>query len=187
MPVFSFEFVIEIEYLDPTNMAPVEEGYGHIRYYDERIDDLMILGTMHFSESLLPTEGGSYEVSMSWFDSPQNVSQTIGKEQSIVELRADFYGIKDESRANFVFRDPESTDYDSRKGIMDVYPEDGLPEEKSMDFLDWSKEFKLGPWQEVDVDHNRWPGGIPFESYYVTFEFERSPGALDNPPRKRNE
>lgn len=192
MPEFNFDFLIQFEYFEPNSMAPVEEGYGHLRYYDTRIDDLLILGTMHYSQSLLPNQHRGtitdYEVTMSWFDSPQDIAQTIGETRSVVELRADYMGIRSRSSdsAWFVFRELESADYESRKGIMDVYP-GRLPEEQSMEFLDRSAEFKKGTLGgDPDVTHE-WPMGEPYESYYVLFEFELSPGALDDPPRKQDD
>ena len=189
---FTFEFVMEIESFEAVFTSSPDEIYSHIEWYKEGIDDLMIVGSMHFSKSLLPTDerdyGTEFEVSISWFDTPQNVCKIIGEKRSVVELRADFMGIKrDKSNsAWFVFRELESTDYDSRKGIMDVYP-DSLPSGKSMEFLDWSAEFESHTSDEQDQPEHMWPTGAPYECYYVTFEFELSPGALENPPRKRTE
>ncbi len=189
MALLSLEFVTQIEYFEPHDMAATDEGFMRLRYYDSSIDDLMIFGSMNYSESLLPGDGREsvtdFEVSMSFSDSSGGTSTSIGDTRSIVELRADFMGIKraESESAWFVFREPGSEDYGSRKGIMDVYP-DHLPSGKSMEFLDWSRDFELGPLQDVDVEHHRWPGGKPYDSYYVTVEFEHSPGVLDDPPQK---
>lgn len=191
MTLTTLDVVGEIRQYDSHQMSSEPEGCLYLRYYDESIDDLMNFGDLQLVESLFPTDGREvaldYRVTMTFSESARGTEHDVGETRSRMELRADYMGTRRSKSDSvwFVLRDPNSEDYATRRGMVKIYP-DSVPDDASMDFLDSSQEFKLGPLEEVDVDHHRWPGGKPFESYYVTVEFELSPGALDEPPRKND-
>lgn len=180
MTLFSTDVVVQTEFFEGNPMDPDEEGYSHVRYYDEAADGLWDVGTIQYARSLLPQDGRDsvtdFEGTVTWRDSPRGVPTAVGARRSVVELRADYVGIDDrDDAALFILRDPGSGDYDERRGTLDLWLP-ALPDGTSVDVLAQSKEIRSATGSE-DVPH-AWPTGEPYDSNYVTLSFEHAPERL---------
>ncbi|WP_459194314.1 hypothetical protein [Halosimplex sp. J119] len=180
MVTLTLDLVTEIERFEPVNDPSEEEAILHLRYHNPG-EGLVKAGELSLVKSALPKTGRDittqYDVTLTLRESARDLPWSVEDTRSKVGFRAD-YGGTTSVNAGFVLREIESTDYETWYGILDL-AFDHLPDGKSLDFVDLSKEMQTTQPMETDHEHE-WLTGKPYESNYVTLELDVSPGALDD-------